>query len=149
MTIQAIYHSTGLTPDDVIDADAHGKLRTFDVRPRDDGVHVMLYPVRAQNNIPDQYTNVKIQVLRYAANVWGSSFDQLDEIEDLLNETFGDSVNPKPLKNRNILFNPEELRKIHETPLGLINTFAYCFPFVIADAVNQAIQCMDNWDKHP
>lgn len=140
MTIQVTYHNTGLTPQDVIDAEAYGKLKTFDVKPRSDGGHFMLYP--------DQYTDVKIQVSRYAANVWGPSFDQLNEIEDLLNETFGDSFNPKPFKNRDIMFNPRERSKIIETPLGQVSTFVYYFPSIIADAVYQAIQCMDNWDKH-
>lgn len=141
MTVQAIYHNTGLTPDDVLDARAHGKLRTFDVKPRHDCVHVMLHP--------KQYPDVKIQVLRYAANIWSPSFDQLDKIEDLLNETFGDRSNTKPFKERDIMLNPRELRKIHETPLGLISTFAYYFPSVITDAVYQAIRYMDNWDRHP
>jgi hypothetical protein len=141
MTIQATYHNTGLTPQDVIDAGAHGKLKMFDVKPRDDGVHVMLHP--------DQYEDVNIQISSDAANVWASSFDQLNEIEDLLNETFGDSFNTKPFKERDMVFNPGELRKLQETPLGVINAFAYYYPSVIADAVYKVIQCMNNWDKHP
>jgi len=143
MTIQAIYHNTGLTPDDVIDEYAHGKLRTFDVRPRRDNVHIMLYP--------KQHPDVKIQILRFAANVWGPGFDELDEIEDLLNEMFGDSFNPKPFKERNIIRNIGECQKILETPLGLISAFAYYFPSVITDAVHQAVQSMDNsdnWVRH-
>jgi len=138
MTIQAVYRDIELTPDDVIDAHTHGKLETFDVKLRDDNLHVMLYP--------KQYSNVKIQISRYTANIWVLSFDQLDEIEDLLNETFSDSLNLRPFKERDILLNLGELRKILETPLGLINIFAYYFPSVIAGAAYQAIQCTDNWN---
>ena len=130
--VQAIYHDTGLTPDDVIDAYVRGDLRMFNVKPHPDDLHVMLYPER--------YPDVKIQVSRFAANVWSPSFDHINDTEDLLNKTFGDSFNPKPFKERKILLNPGDLRKILETPLGLVSTFAYYCPSVIADAVYQAIQ---------
>lgn len=132
--IQATYRHTGITPRDAI---VRAKNKNFKVRPREEGRCVMLFP--------KQYPNGKIQISRYAANVWIKSFDELDYIEDLLNRTFGDRFNLKPFKEPDILFSPKELRNILETPLGIITTFAYYHPRVIADAVYQAVQ--NNWDK--
>jgi len=137
MTIQATYHNTGITLDDAIEGAVNSEL--FEVKPRSDGVHVML--------LPKQYSGVKIQILRGSANVWFQNLDQLHEIEELLNRTLGNGSNPKPFKEPNIQFHRGELQKILETPLGMIGAVSYYCADEIADILGQIIQKMDNWDR--
>ena len=132
--IQATYHNTGLTPDDVNDAYKAGKLRDFCKAPlaHEKSPQVMLYPL--------QYPKAKIQVQRYVVNIWCSDFDQLNEIEKIVNGIFGRSSNPNPLRGGKI--NPRIsgepcITKILETPLGFIAAFAYRHPDIIAEAVKQ------------
>lgn len=88
MGLQATY-KTGLPPEAVQERAL--KSGSFKVVPRYDGVHVMLYPLHHQD--------CKVQALGAGVfNVWAPDLDQLHEIEDLLNEVFGDSLNPEPFE---------------------------------------------------
>ena len=135
--IQAVYHKTGLTIDEV-----HEKALIsgeFEVKIRsDDKVHVMLYPKR--------FPNAKIQILTDSANVW-CDLEQLSMIEDLLNKNFRNKSKRKPFKRPEIHLLPGECRNILETPLGLLSTFVYYYGYEIAESVNYVIQTMDIWDK--
>ena len=134
--IQAVYHKTGLTIDEV-----HEKALIsgeFEVKLRlDDRVHVMLYPKR--------FPNAKIQILTDSANVW-CDLEQLSMIEDLLNKNFRNKSKRKPFKRAEIYLLPGEYRNILETPLGLLSAFVYYYGYEIAESVNYLIQNMDTWD---
>jgi len=136
MTIQATYHSTGLTIDEVFESANNSE--KFKVMLRsDDRVHVMVYPKR--------YSDVKVQILEGSANVWVQDLAQLHEIEELLNRTLGDSSNPKPFKEPDIQFHRGELKKILETPLGSISAFFYYFGPEIRGALPDLFEMIDNW----
>lgn len=137
MTIQATYHNTGLTPEDVQGVDKSG---IFKVKWRsDECVHVMLYP--------KQYSDVKIQVLRFSANIWFQDRHPLHEIEELLNKALGDSSNPKPFKEPKIQLLPGERQKILETPLGVLSAFVYYRPAIIGKVLDEVIEHADAWYK--
>jgi len=132
VTIQLTYHNTGLTVDDVLErAEKSGM---FKIRVRDHGVHVML--------LPEQHPSAKVQGLNNTVNVWCRDPVQHREVKELLKKTLKGSF-----KNPELMFNPGELRKIQETPLGQISTLAYYYSSEIADALTQVIQNMDNWNQ--
>ena len=136
MTIQATYHSTGLTIDEVFESANNSEM--FKVQLRSDNcVHAMVYPKR--------YSGVKVQILNGSANVWVQDLAQLHEIEELLNRTFGDGSNPKPFKEPNIQFHRGELKKILETPLGAISVFFYYYGPEIRRALPDLFEMIDNW----
>jgi len=132
MTIQLTYHNTGLTVEDVLErAEKSGM---FKIRIRDDGVHVML--------LSEQHPSAKVQALNNAVNVWCRDPVQHREVKELLKMTLKGSF-----KNPELMFNPGELRKIQETPLGLISTFVYYHSSEIACALDEVIKNMDNWNQ--
>jgi len=135
--VQATYHNTGLTPDEV--AEKASKSGQFTLKWReDDCVHVMLYP--------KQFSDVKVQILRSSANVWCQDPNLLYQIEELLNRSFRYKGRRKPFKQPEIQFLPGEQKRILETPLGLMSTFVYYHAFEIANAL-YCIQDMSTWDQ--
>lgn len=145
MAIQACFDNTGLTINDAqAKAYESGKFKV--VPPDEKRVTWLMLTTK-------QTPYVSVQILgQEKANIW-CGYHKLDEIKEFLNETLGDNVNPKPFKEPyKIVFKEGEFRKILEEPLGLVIMFMYCYPSVIADALDQVISYMDNWDswvKHP
>lgn len=140
MAIQACFNSTGLSPEDAqVNAQKSG---WFDVVPPTKNVlHLMLYLKCVEH--------VSIQILGQGkANIW-CGFHELDEIKGFLNKTLGDNLNPKPFKEPyKISFKEGELRRILENNLlGLACHINYCYPDVVAEALDHALKSMDYWNK--
>jgi hypothetical protein len=114
MGLQATY-KTGLTLEDVqTKAQESGK---FKVAWSTDDRKLMLYPHHLRY--------VRIQVMGQGiAKVWTPDLDQLHKVEDLLNESFAGSENPKPFRRAEKVREMGSRPAYYETPEEVVERLA-------------------------